>query len=137
MNIGMMHPIGDLVTKRGAKNGFHVEHILSRNAANLALFNGDTDRFEQERNRLGAVLLLKGKDNISSGNELYSKKIATYANAQYWNVTLRADTYKSKLDLSAFIKASGVGLQAYPSFGPAEVDARQRCLFDIAYRVWA
>lgn len=49
--------VGDFT--RRAKTGFHVEHILSRNAENLALFDGDEERFDNERNRLGGVLLLK------------------------------------------------------------------------------
>jgi len=58
--------------KTGTKTGFHVEHILSRNAENLDLFGKDEVAFEQERNRLGGILLLKGKDNISSNYESYS-----------------------------------------------------------------
>ena len=49
-----------------------------------------------ERNRLGGILLLKGKDNISSNNEPYSEKLKSYANTLYWNETLRADSYKSE-----------------------------------------
>ena len=82
------HELKDLVTLRGAVSGFHVEHILSRNAENLALFQGDEERFDLERNRLGAILLLKGKDNISSNNETYHQKLKTYANSLYWNETL-------------------------------------------------
>ena len=61
MNLNPKHPIADLVTKTGAKTGFHVEHILSWNDENKKLFGGDEERFEQERNRLGGILLLKGK----------------------------------------------------------------------------
>jgi hypothetical protein len=50
------------------------------NAENKALFDGDEKRFEQERNRVGGLLLLKGKDNISSNNEPYRKKLKSYAN---------------------------------------------------------
>lgn len=48
--------MSDLVTKPGAKSGFHVEHILSWNNENKKLFNGDEERFEQEQNRLGGIL---------------------------------------------------------------------------------
>jgi hypothetical protein len=58
MNLNPKHPIADLVTKTGAKTGFHVEHILSWNSENRALFGNDEERFEQERNRLGGILLL-------------------------------------------------------------------------------
>lgn len=51
------HKLSDLVTKKGHVNGFHVEHILARNEENLALFDDDEERFEQQRNRLGGILL--------------------------------------------------------------------------------
>ena len=101
-SVEMKHPLSELVTKSGTVSGFHVEHILSRNAENLGFFNSDDERFEQERNRLGGILLLKGRDNISSKNEVYSQKLKTYANTLYWNETLREDTYKSNLDFKAF-----------------------------------
>jgi hypothetical protein len=84
-NQQMRHALGDLVTKRGAVNGFHIEHIVARNDENLANFGNDQERFDQERNRLGGVLLLRGQDNESSGNEPYTKKLATYANTLLWN----------------------------------------------------
>jgi hypothetical protein len=135
MNMKMRHELRDLVTLKGAKNGFHVEHILSRNDRNLALF-GDEERFEQERNRLGGVLLLKGKDNISSRNETYEMKLKSYANSLYWNETLRSDTYKSKLDFSGFVRENSLAFRPLDEFGPEELDERQKLLFDLSAMIW-
>ena len=95
-NLQMKHSFYDLVMNTGSVNGFHIEHILSDNKENLAAFNDSQDLFERERNRLGGLLLLKGKDNQSSNNEHYKKKLKTYANTLYWNETLREDSYKDK-----------------------------------------
>lgn len=135
-NMGMKHPVEDLVTRRGHVNGFHIEHILSHNEDNLELFNGDIDLFEQERNRLGGLLLLKGLDNISSSNEVYADKLKSYANTLYWNETLRADSYKSKLDMKALKERHKLDLCSYDSFGPDELNARQKLLFDISSIIW-
>lgn len=137
MQLKMKHGLQDLVTLRGAKTGFHVEHILSRNAESLAAFTDDEDRFEVERNRLGGVLLLKGKDNISSGNELYAQKLKSYANTLYWNETLRADSYQSKLDFRDFAKAHQLAFRALDKFGPDELEERQRLLFDLSALIWS
>ncbi len=137
MNLNQKQPIADLVLKTGAKNGFHVEHILSRNDENLALFSDDEERFEQERNRLGGILLLKGKDNISSNNEPYSEKLKSYANTLYWNETLRSDSYKSKLDMTAFRAKYKLDLKACDSFGPDELEERHKLLFEMAKVIWA
>lgn len=137
MNLQPKHPLADLVTKTGAKTGIHVEHILARNAENLALFGRDEIIFEQERNRLGGILLLKGRDNISSNDETYADKLKTYANTLYWNETLRADSYKSKLDITEFKKRFDLNLKPYDVFGPEELEARHALLFDLVGHIWS
>ena len=90
-----------------------------------------------ERSRLGGVLLLKGKDNISSGNELYVNKLKSYANTLYWNETLRDDTYHSKLDFRDFAKEHGLPFRPLQKFGPEELQERQRLLFDMSAMIWS
>ncbi len=136
MKLKMKHSLHSLVTLRGAKTGFHIEHILSRNPESLEAFGGDEERFEGERNRLGGVLLLKGKDNISSSNEPYAEKLKSYANTLYWNETLRDDSYHSKLDFRDFAKVSGLVFKPLAKFGPDELEERQRLLFEIASLIW-
>jgi len=137
MKLKMKHGLQDLVTLRGVKTGFHVEHILSRNSESLATFGNDEERFEVERNRLGGILLLKGKDNISSGNELYADKLKSYANTLYWNETLRGDTYHSKLDFRDFAEEHGLAFRSLDKFGPEELEERQRLLFDMSAMIWS
>lgn len=137
MNLNMKHSISDLVSKTGSKTGFHIEHILAHNTENLALFGGDEERFDMERNRLGGILLLKGKDNISSNNETYSEKLKTYANTLYWNETLREDAYKSKLDMTQLKNQFRLDLKALSSFGPEQLEGRQFLLFEITSIIWA
>jgi len=132
----MKHDLRQLVTLRGAKNGFHVEHILSRNDENLRLFGNDEEHFDHERNRLGGILLLKGKDNISSSNELFTDKLKSYSSTLLWNETLREDCYKSNLDFTAFIKSNKLTLRAMKQFGPKELEERQEVLFDLCCLIW-
>lgn len=137
MNLRPKHSIKDLVTRTGAVTGFHVEHILSRNDENLGLFEQNEELFEQERNRLGGILLLKGKDNISSGNESFQEKLSTYANTLYWNETLLPDTYKSNLDLLALRDRFNLDMNSMDRFGPEELEIRHRLLFNIVEIIWA
>ena len=138
MNLNMKHPIENLVSKTGPKNGFHIEHILARNEENLELFNNEEDIFEQERNRLGGILLMKGKDNISSNNEPYSDKLKSYANTLYWNETLREDFYKSKLDVEELKKKYNLNeiTPINDKFGPGELESRQKLLFEMTKIIW-
>lgn len=135
-NMGSKAPFADLVQKTGFVNGFHIEHILSNNSANLELYDGDQESFDVDRNRLGAVLLLKGKDNQSSGNEPFALKLKSYANTLHWNETLREDSYKSKKDFSKFMSEANLSFSPYSVFSKAEVEDRHRLLFEIANKVW-
>jgi hypothetical protein len=136
LNQNMKHSISDLVTKTGSKTGFHIEHILANNDENLALFGYDEERFQLERNRLGGILLLKGKDNISSNNETYANKLKTYSSTLYWNETLLSDTYKSKLDMIQLKKIHQLDLQPIDCFDADALEARQKLLFEISSIIW-
>lgn len=136
-NMQMKQSLYDLVQNTGSKNGFHIEHVLSENPENKALFNNDEEYFERERNRLGGLLLLKGKDNISSNNETYKKKLKSYANTLYWNETLREDTYKSKLDFDGMIKKHNLQFRSMDAFGPNELEERHKLLFEMIKRIWS
>lgn len=135
-NLNMKHSLYDLVSNTGSVNGFHIEHILAKNSDNLTHFNEDEDAFERERNRLGGLLLLKGKDNISSNNETYSNKLKSYANTLYWNETLREDSYKSKLDFSGMIEKYKLNFKSMYTFGPDELEERHKLLFDMVKIIW-
>lgn len=137
LNVGMVHEIGDLVKKTGHKTGFHIEHILSHNEENLKLFKEDEDLFEQERNRLGGILLLKGRDNISSNNESYSEKLKSYADTLLWNRTLREDAYKSKIDVRDFKEKYALNLEHMEKFGPEELEKRHRLLYELSRLIWS
>lgn len=135
-NMNMRHNIYDLVVNTGSRNGFHIEHILAENEENHRLFNDDEELFRSQRNRLGGLLLLKGKDNISSNNESYSDKLKSYANTLYWNETLRSDTYKSKMDFRKMIEQYNLKLRPMEQFGPKELEERHQLLFDIISIIW-
>ncbi|MDO8317235.1 MAG: DUF262 domain-containing protein [Flavobacterium sp.] len=134
--LNMKHNFYDLIQNTGYKNGFHVEHILSYNDENRAHFDNDEELFERERNRLGGLLLLKGADNISSNNEIYKKKLKSYANTLYWNETLREDTYKSKLDFSKMIDNYNLKFRHMDQFGKEELEERHKLLFDLIKIIW-
>lgn len=135
--VEMRHTYEDLVTKTGPKNGFHIEHILSRNEESQKYFV-DEDTFLVERNRLGGVLLLKGKDNLSSSNEIYQQKLKTYSGTLLWNETLREDFYKSNLDVGHFKKEYKLDeLKPINEFDAEALEDRHKLLFKITKMIWA
>lgn len=75
-------------------NGFHIEHMFANNDKIMEQFkdaNGEFDEklFNDERNRLGAVILMKGNENIRFSNWVYKKKFKSYVNSGFiWNRVL-------------------------------------------------
>ncbi len=135
--LNVKHSLYDLVQNTGSVNGFHIEHILADNDDNLQIFGGDEDKFKSERNRLGGLLLLKGRDNISSNNETYKKKLKSYANTLYWNETLREDSYKSKLDFTEMINEYKLNFRPMNEFGQVELEERHKLLYDMMTHIWS
>jgi len=102
----------NLVRNTGAVYGHHVEHIIADNEENRNLFVNDDELFFSERNKLGALLLLKGRDNQSSGNE----------------------TYK---DFDDFRKKYKLDFKPYKVFDGNAVLERQKLLFELTKLIWS
>lgn len=128
----------NLVRNTGSVYGYHIEHILANNEENRELF-GNEEVFHTERNKLGALTLLKGRDNLSSGKELYKKKLETYSGKAnlVWTQTLREDFYHSNRDFIDFMKKYNLNFQPHmDKFDKNIVDERQKLLFDISKIIW-
>jgi hypothetical protein len=54
----------------------------------------------------------------------------------YWNKTLRTDSYKSKLDIKELRERYAIDLKPHDSFGPDELEARHRLLFELTKIIW-
>lgn len=129
----------DLVRNTGHKTGYHIEHILANNEENLGLFDNDEEYFQRERNRFGGLLLLKGRDNISSGNERYQDKLSTYNNADIsnrWNRSLISSFYHTNREFHEFFQSKNLPFKPYEIFDGGAVENRQKLLFEMVKLIW-
>lgn len=127
----------NLVQNRGAKHGYHVEHVLADNAENRALFDSDEELFIGERNRLGGLLLLKGPDNQSSGNEPYREKLKTYSSSSTrLGETLTSDFYHSNTGFAELMRTHNLKFYPISVFDGEAVEQRHRLYFELAKRIW-
>jgi hypothetical protein len=142
LKCGLQDSLTNYVRGQGKGNAYHIEHILARNEESRKLFKSsdgtlDEAMFENQRNRFGGLLLLKGPDNQSSGNESYTKKLATYTgSAPYLAQTLVPDFYKSNSAMSAFVEFSGLQFAAAGQFTRDTLEQRSELLYAIARKVW-
>lgn len=126
-------------------NGFHTEHMFSNNEKIMEQFrdeNGEYDEklFNDERNRLGAVILMKGNENIRSSNWIYKKKFKSYANSGFiWNRILTNSINPASLNnCQDSIKEKFKNYEPN-SEGLLEVEAieeRQLLLFELIKRIY-
>ena len=138
-NQQMQNTIDYIATKTGNKSGYHIEHILSHNDTNRGYFN-DEEEFENQRNLLGGLLLLKGWDNISSSNEEYEEKLMTYSCGLVWGHSLCEDFYHINVDFSRFNNwlnnKYGVSFKSYDKFDRTALEERSKLLYTLTKIVW-
>ena len=139
LNRQMANEVNYIVTKTGYKTGYHVEHILSHNATNFGYFK-DEEEFESQRNMLGGLLLLKDRDNISSGNEEYVDKLKTYSAGLVWGHTLCADFYHTNKEMEDFNKflmeQIELQIESVPVFDKEALHQRSKLLYYIVNLIW-
>jgi len=135
----MQNDVDYIATRTGDKTGYHIEHILSRNDTNKSYFK-DEEEFETKRNILGGLLLLKDKNNISSGNEEYPNKLKTYTSGLVWGHTLNEDYYHCNKDFDAFnqrlLSLSNVQFTPISEFNQDALYQRSRLLYEIVKLIW-
>lgn len=137
--VKMQNDVFYVSTKTGNVTGYQIEHILSNNDESVKFFDNE-DEYNERRNQLGGLLLLKGMDNISSGNELYADKLKTYSSGFVWGHTLCEDFYHTNLDFAAFNKRlkekTGVEFKPYDVFDKQALEERCTLLYYLVMIIW-
>lgn len=125
------------------RHGMHLEHILTQHPRNRAMFTAagifDEARFAQTRNLLGMVLLLKDKQNLSSNDEIYKDKQATYAKSNViWNELLVGHIAQiDTKNLPAELQVETIAPNADGVFPLNAIEGRQRVVFAAINSIWA
>lgn len=139
INLEAEHDVYYMSIKHSNVYGYHIEHIFSDNDESRANFSSE-EEFWNERNGIGALVLLKGRSNISSGNELYADKIKTYSNATVWAKTLCQNWYHANPDFADFnnrIKTKcGKEFYPYDSFTVQSMKERSKLLYELVKIIW-
>ena len=140
MDIEMVNSVHEISTRTGHKTGYHIEYVLSRNDENKTYFETE-EEFETKRNKLGGLLLLYNRDNISSGNEKYSDKLKTYNNGLIWGKTLVDMFYhhtnkKFEEFNFQFKEKTEYEFKPIEIFNKEALEYRSTLLFNIVKEIW-
>jgi len=126
-------------------HGFHIEHMFANNEKIMNQFldeNGEFDEveFNTQRNRLGALILFKGNENIRTSNWIYKDKFDSYISSGFiWNRILTGSINQASLNSS-----NNDLVKEFQSYQPNKdglldiniIDERQKLLFKIIKEVW-
>ena len=137
--IAMQNSVYDISKRTGKVTGYHIEHILSHNETNRSYFQSE-EEFEEKRNLLGGLLLLRGLDNISAGNEEFEDKLKTYSNGPMWGHSLCGDFYHANLNFTNFNQRLqneyGVSFKPYEKFDKVALEERSKLLYQLVKIIW-
>jgi len=123
--------------------GMHLEHIYANNDRNKMLFTDeqgvfDEAKFNTIRNKLGLVLLLKDKQNISSSNDYYSLKVDDYKTSNLiWNELLvgHIDSVDRK-NLPQNVSFTSINPNENGVFPIEMLEVRQKEIFEMLKLIW-
>ncbi|WP_317897154.1 DUF262 domain-containing protein [Aurantibacillus circumpalustris] len=123
--------------------GMHLEHIYANNDRNKKLFTDkdgffDESKFNTVRNKLGMLLLLKDKQNISSNNDYYSLKVEDYKTSNLiWNELLvgHIDSIDRK-HLPSHINFTKIEPNQDGVFPLEMLETRQKETFEMLKQIW-
>ena len=125
------------------RHGMHLEHIYTQHAKNKAIFRTqdgvfDESAFQQTRNQLGMVLLLKDKHNLSSNDDLYKDKRDTYSMSNLiWNELLVGHLQDVDVrDLPQHLRFLPIEPTTEGVFPKDRVEERQRSTFAVIKTIW-
>jgi len=119
---------------------WEIEHIWS-NKYELHLQAGlpNERAFQQQRNRLGALLLLDKPDNASFGADTYLDKLVHYQRHNLLAASLHPDVYRRNPKFQAFLSQRDLEelMTPYPDgFDTAAIDARAALYRHLCQLIW-
>jgi len=133
----------NLFNRTGQRHyAMHLEHIYTQHPKNKALFTEDgvfdESAFQQTRNLLGMVLLLKDKHNLSSHNDIYADKRDTYNKSSLiWNALLVGHLLDIDVpSLPPELRLQKIEPTAEGVFPLARVEERQKAVFAAIKTIW-
>lgn len=121
---------------------FDIEHVFKStyDATVLPATHGfvDAKDYSEQRNLLGALILLPRSRNRSLQDKSYEEKLAIYATENVLAQTLHPAFYGNNPDVAKFIAARpGVGLASFADFDKGSIALRGATYTALAELIWA
>lgn len=116
--------------------GYDIEHIMEDKYDRYKSDYRSEDDFQEQRNRVGGLLLLPKGFNRSFGDKKYPEKRKQYLKQNMLAQTLHEDAYTSNPGLKRVIKERRLAFKAHSTFGSADLEEREKVIAALAEQVW-
>lgn len=124
--------------RRDVADPFEVEHIMADKPERyVPAIYPDEYVFAEERNRLGALLLVPKSFNASYGALPYDEKRPHYYSQNLLAKTLTDGCYERNPRFMTYKERSGLKFEPVPAFGKEALDKRQKLCRDLAAEIWS
>ncbi|MEE1826621.1 DUF262 domain-containing protein [Streptomyces sp. BE20] len=100
---------------------------------------GSEERFRQQRDRLGALLILPKSDNASYRDDVYERKVEYYQRQNVLAASLHPAVYTRHPRLQRFFDLHGLAKQVRPypdTFPPSAIGERQQLYRRLCELIW-
>ena len=122
---------------RSRKHPFEVEHIWADKFERHTDEFSNNFEFQEQRNKLGDLVLLPKDFNASFGDMPYEDKVDHYFGQNPLAQSLHPRAYEHNPSFRRLRETHGLAFQAYPeSFTKADIESRQELYLDLAKVIW-
>jgi hypothetical protein len=115
---------------------FEIEHIWANKPERHLDEFPAVHEFEDQRNRLGGLVLLPKDFNASYGDKPYEVKLDHYFAHNLLVRSLHPRTYEHNPTFRRFVEESGLPFRPHPAFTKADQEERQALYRQICEQIW-
>lgn len=119
-------------------NPFEIEHIICDHFERFTSDFTDKNEFDNWRDRISVLLLLRKSINASLSDSDYPKKREKYCSADgnIYAASLDEQTYRNNPRFIRFIKENNLSFEPYENFGKAEIEKRTQLVIQLVNLIW-
>ena len=120
------------------KNPYEIEHILCNHFERFTSEFNDEKEFDDWRNSIGALLLLRKKINASLNDSDYPDKLIKYRSTEgnIYAASLNEQAYQHSPGFKQFITVNNLSFKPYEKFGKEEIKQRVQLVIELANLIW-
>ncbi len=120
------------------KNAYEIEHIIGKDYETFGGNFDDEKEFNDYRNSIGALLLLRKSINASLNDSDYSQKLIKYCSTDgnIYAASLGEQTYRNNPQFQRFISENDLHFEPFDKFGKKEIQSRLLLIVELVNLIW-